>query len=75
MSKMKEVLSSKQDQIEQKEHEYSIKEKRLEEEIRILNSDLKHLIDKKVIETEELKLRYETELAELAREKNQQRDI
>lgn len=72
---MKEVLLSKQDQIEQKEHEYSIKEKRLEEEIRILNSDLKHLIDKKAIETEELKLRYETELAELAREKNQQRDI
>ena len=68
-------MLSKQDQIEQKEHEYSIKEKRLEEEIRILNSDLKHLIDKKAIETEELKLRYETELAELAREKNQHRDI
>ena len=40
-----------------------------------MNSDLKHLTDKKVIETEELKLRYETELADLAREKNQQRDI
>lgn len=75
LSRMKEVLLNKQEQIEQQQHEFSVKEKRLEEEVRILNSEFKHLMDKKGIEIEELKLRYETELAELAREKNLKRDV
>jgi hypothetical protein len=58
INKLKETLIFKQEQLEQQEHHYVVKEKRLEEEVRILNSEYKHLDERKGIEIEELKIKY-----------------
>lgn len=61
--------------MEQQEHYFSVKEKKLEEEVRMLNMEIRHELEKKGLEIEELKLRHETEFGEMIREKSNQRDI